>query len=77
VCLGPQQYADLIYQLATGADLRTTAQAAASRMRLDLSQLMMYDDIRVVHSTFGRCGRAGVREAAGQALPLRRRSCGV
>ncbi|KAG2447158.1 hypothetical protein HYH02_007904 [Chlamydomonas schloesseri] len=48
-----EQYSDLIYSLVTGADLRTATQALATRMRVDLSQLVPYDDIRIVHSTFG------------------------
>ncbi|KAG2496733.1 hypothetical protein HYH03_005144 [Edaphochlamys debaryana] len=48
-----EQYAQLIYSLATGADLRTATQALATRMRVNLAELVPYDDIRIVHSTFG------------------------
>eukprot|EP00198_Chlamydomonas_reinhardtii_P000582 XP_001689917.1 predicted protein [Chlamydomonas reinhardtii] len=48
-----EQYSDLIYSLVSGADLRTATQALATRMRVDLAQLVPYDDIRIVHSTFG------------------------
>ncbi|KXZ49126.1 hypothetical protein GPECTOR_23g55 [Gonium pectorale] len=48
-----EKYAELIYGLATGADLRTATSSLASGMGINLEQLVPYDDIRIVHSTFG------------------------
>ncbi|EFJ51855.1 hypothetical protein VOLCADRAFT_103347 [Volvox carteri f. nagariensis] len=48
-----QKYSDLVYGLATGGDLRQATSALAKGMGIDLAQLVPYDDIRIVHSTFG------------------------
>ncbi|GLI63555.1 hypothetical protein VaNZ11_006408 [Volvox africanus] len=48
-----QSYSELVYGLATGGDLRQATSALAKGMGIDLAQLVPYDDIRIVHSTFG------------------------
>ncbi|GFR43448.1 hypothetical protein Agub_g4531, partial [Astrephomene gubernaculifera] len=50
-----EKYAELLYGLATGAtDLRSATSALArSTAGVDLDQLVPYDDVRVIHSTFG------------------------
>ncbi|PNH09558.1 hypothetical protein TSOC_003799 [Tetrabaena socialis] len=48
------QYSDLVYGLVAGdTDLRTATAALAQRQRVNLAELVPYDDIRIVHSTFG------------------------
>lgn len=49
-----EQYAELMYNVASGRqDLRTATAAAAARLNIDLEKLVPYDDVRIVHSTFG------------------------
>ncbi|GLC76668.1 hypothetical protein PLESTF_001815100 [Pleodorina starrii] len=50
---GYAQYAELVYGLAAGGDLRSVTSAFAAGMGIDLAQLVPYDDVRIVHSTFG------------------------
>lgn len=50
-----KQYAELIYTVAKGdAPLKeAVAEVARNQLRVNLQELQMYDDVRVVHSTFG------------------------